>query len=421
MFGNNPAIAGSIRRNPTFRWLCAGSGLNSAGMQGEQVVLGLLVYQLTGSSAWVGISLALSFLPMLLIGVPAGALADRFDRRKVLIKTEFVLSLALALFAIFLASNRIGLSAALLMSVVSGSLRALHHPARLSFTGDISGNSGMVVALSFLGIVSRFGQLVGALFAGLIMEVFGPGMAYFALAFGHLIAAVCFIKTSIKSVSNPATDLLAETTTASKSLRYSIKEYVSLLFGSSTLMLLLIFASVIEIFGFSFATALPEIAVLRLSLDAGGLGFMHAARAAGGLFGAWLLSVLIIGQLGRLYLGVMAGFGLALCFLAFAPAFVSVLLCVALIAVFASSADILVQGMMQLCVPDALRGRAMGAWVVALGMGPIGHLELGLLISLFGVTIALLTNGIVLLFIGLIAWFFSKSVLAIKNHAHPDD
>jgi len=407
--------AANIRKNPVFQWLAAGSGLNSAGMQGEQVILGLLVYQLTGSSAWVGISLALSFAPMFLVGVPAGAMADRFDRRTVLIRSEIALTVALAVFALLLSLNAIGLAAALLMSILSGVLRSLHHPARLSFTGDIAGNSGMVVALSFLSIVTRFGQLLGALLAGIISEYYSPGAAYATLAFGHLLAIGCFIKTRHKTLDAQSSITFTQKPQQPTSVRAAISEYFQLLLTSNTLVLLIVFASFIEIFGFSFATALPEIAVERLSLDAGGLGFMHAARAVGGLFGALLLSALVVRQLGRLYLMLMVGFGIALTFLAVAPGLAIVLLCIATIAVFASTVDILVQGMLQLCVPDALRGRAMGAWVVALGVGPIGHLELGFLISVVGTTAALLTNGFALVAIGLSGWFFSKSIVAIRN------
>ncbi len=276
------SIRGNISHNPVFRWLACGSGLNSAGMQGEQVVLGLLVYQLTQSSAWVGISLALFFAPMLIVGVPAGALADRFDRRSVLIKTEIALFASLAVFAVLLVMGLAGLSAALLMSVLSGVLRSLHHPARLSYTGDIAGNSGMVAALSLLSIVTRFGQLLGALAAGLVSQHYGPGSAYAVLALGHLVALWCFVRThGNKTISHAVKHDQPETVTG------AIVEYLKLLKSSSTLMLLIVFASLIEVFGFSFATALPQIAVERLALDAGGLGLMHAARAAGGLLGAY--------------------------------------------------------------------------------------------------------------------------------------
>ena len=400
-------------KSADFRWLAFGSGLNSAGMQGEQVIIGLLVYRLTESSAWVGISLALFFAPMLLVGVPAGALADRYDRRAVLIWTECGLLALLVIFAGLLAIDIVGLGAALAISVLSGVLRSIHHPARLSYAGDIVERQQRLTTLSVLNIITRLGQLSGALVAGLISENFGSANAYLALATGHAVALLCFVAITRR---DSAAIIVADYENKSEvSFLNTILEYLRLLRSNVTILLLIIFASAIEIFGFSFATAMPEIAVERLQLSDGGLGIMHAVRSAGGLTGALILSTLIVYNIGKLYLWVMVGFGFALMLLAVAPDLHWVLLAVAVIAVFASAADVIVQSMLQNCVPDALRGRAMGAWVVALGMGPVGHLELGILMSTFGITAALASNGIVLLMIGLGALLLIPAIHTIRN------
>jgi len=307
-------------------------------MQGEQVIIGLLVYRLTGSSAWVGISLAIFFTPMLLVGVPAGALADRYDKRRVLIFTELALMTLLCAFGALLVMGKAALTAALIMSVLSGTLRSVHHPARLSFTGEISGKNGLVAALGLLSVVSRLGQLIGAVFTGAVALHLGDGIAYLILGLGHALALWCFIMTRSQSAT---------------------------------------------------------------------------ARAAGGLCGALLLSALLVRRLGTFYLGIFCGFGIALIGLGLAPQLKPVLFAIALVAVFASVSDILIQSMLQLCVPEAASGRAMGAWVVALGVGPLGHLALGWLISLFGTTAALVANG--MLMIGLAALLLGSSVMKIRN------
>lgn len=401
--------SGKPATNPAFRWLAAGGALNSAGMQGEQVVIGLLVYQFTGSSAWVGISLALFFAPMLLVGVPAGALADRYDRRRLLLFTEVALFALLFVFATLLLSGKVTLTTALLMSVLSGALRALHHPARLSLAGDIGGRGDIVAALGMLGVVSRCGQLLGAIAAGVAAELTGAGSAYLLLAAGHLLAVGCFFRISSQQ---PAIN-----TVQSETMGEAIGAYLRQLSVGGTVLFLIAFASIVEIFGFSFATALPEIAVDRLSLDAAGLGMMHASRATGGLCGALLLSLMVFNRLGSFFLCVMIGFGVALLVLALAPQLYTVLIAIALVAGFASATDILVQAMLQLSVPDHLRGRSMGAWVVALGMGPFGHLELGILISWFGTAIALGINGVILVLTGLLALAFCRTVTLIRSRS----
>ena len=397
-------------RNPVFRNLALGSSFNSAGWQGEQVILGLLAYQLTGASIWVGIVLALNFAPMFFVGVPAGVLADRFDRRWLLIRVEIVLVIALIAFALLLSQGGGALPAVLGMSVISGIVRSVHHPARLSYAGDMAGKGGMIGTLSLLSIVSRIGQLSGALIAGYVSEYVSPAAAYFILALAHVLAVYCFMQTTANRAG-----IERKGDAQTKSIPVAVLEYFRVIRSSHLLVLLIIFATLTEVFGFSFVTAMPEIAIDRLHAGANDLGLMHAFRNAGGLFGAIVVTLLTTKRLGLVYLVVLSAFGLALLMLGRVPTMPGVLLAVAMIAVFASASDILLQSMMQLSVPAELRGRAMGAWVVALGMGPLGHLELGLLISFLGTASALYFNGIVLLIIGVVGYLLVPSVRRIRD------
>ncbi len=396
-------------KSENFRRLSLGAALNSAGMQGEQVVLGYMIYQLTGSSAWVGVSLALFFAPMLFIGVPAGAIADRFDKRYVLVCTELALLTLLAGFAVLLWLEQIALTGALVMSALSGSLRSIHQPARLSYAGSIAGPQGLLAALGMLSITSRFGQLIGAVAAGTISQQSGAGAAYAALAFGHMLALLAFYKTQANQSSTSVNQ-------SSKSgIVHALTSGLTAMRTHTVLLMLVLLISLVEVFGFSFATALPEIAVERLAVGDAGLGTMHAMRAAGGLAGALLLSFVLPQKIGLLFLLVIIGFGAALFSLAIATQMVWVLVAIMLIALCASCIDILAQGMLQISVPPELRGRAMGAWVFALGLGPIGHLELGYLMSQLGTTTALLINSAVMVAIGVTAMLLVPAARTIRN------
>ena len=141
-----------------------------------------------------------------------------------------------------------------------------------------------------------------------------------------------------------------------------------------TLLMLIVVTAAVEVLGFSFATVLPELATDRLGVGAEGLGIMHAVRAAGGFAaGIALAGTLSFRRRGLAYLVVIYAFGLALIGLGFAPSYASILLAVLAVAALASASDVLTQSMMQLSVPDRLRGRAMGAWVFAIGSAPVGH------------------------------------------------
>ena len=380
-------------KNADFRRLAVGTMFTSAGFQGEQVVASMLLYQLTGSTVWVGVGLALSFIPMLLIGVPAGVTADHFDRRKLLPLIETGTLIAMSVAAWLFWTETPSVVPLLAMLLLTGSLRALHFPVRLSYAHDLVGAEQLVGALSLLSVVGRLGQLTGAVVAGFVMERYGPGQAFLVLAGAYVVSSLIF--TRLQARGGPQTERVRP------SLRENLREYIHELRHNPVLLRLALLASVVEIFGFSFATALPELASENLGVTAEGLGLLHGARSLGGLVaGLLLVRAGALRNYGVPYLCAMIGFGIALIALSQVTSLWFAMLACALIALFAAATDILVQSMMQMCVADHLRGRAMGAWVLALGAGPIGHLELGLIVAWSGAVVGLALNGAALIVCG---------------------
>ena len=121
---------------------------------------------------------------------------------------------------------------------------------------------------------------------------------------------------------------------------------------------------------------------------------MNGIGSLGGILGIVFLSVKgDIGRKGVLYLLAILAFGIGLLLLGFAANFLLVLLVLALLNAVMAITDTLSQGLMQLAVPNELRGRAMGSWLLGLGAGPIGTLQMGALASV-GVVLALSVNGL---------------------------
>jgi MFS family permease len=380
-----------------YRKLWAGVVLSQQGMSGEQVVLGLLVFQLTGSTAWVGVMLAVYFLPFFVFGIISGAISDRLDRRSLLRRVEAVIAINMIVFAFVLAMDVATLWVMLAFTLVSGVLRALHQPARLSYAYDIVGGDNVVSGLGLLNLGSRTGQLIGALAAGLVMNRFGGASAFAVLAIGHGLAFIFFLRLRAAGKAAPKQHV---------PLRQNIREYLSELQANHLLLTLLVATALVEILGFSFATALPELATIRLDLGADGLGMMHAARAVGGMIaGLGLTFMGAMRRRGDAFIGVIFAFGASLMLLSADSPLIVTLVIISIVACAAAASDVLTQSMMQLSVPNALRGRAMGVWVLAIGFAPLGHLEMGALAELLGPGTALLVNGAALITLGLIIAF----------------
>ena len=377
-----------------YRNLWAGAAFNQQGMSGEQVVLGLLVFQFTHSTAWVGVMLAVYFLPFFVFGIVSGAVADRLDRRSLLRRVEALIAINMIIFAFVLAMDLAALWVIIVFTLITGSLRALHQPARLSYAYDIVGGDKVVSGLGLLNLGSRTGQLIGALAAGAMMDRYGGPATLLVLASGHGLAFMFFLR--LRAAGKAAV-------TEHVPLRQNIREYVLELRDNRLLLMLVAVTASVEIFGFSFATVLPELATTRLNLGADGLGMMHAARAVGGMIaGLGLTFMDALQRRGLAYIGVIFAFGASLMLLSADSPLMATLAAVAIVAGAAAASDILTQSMMQLAVPNELRGRAMGVWVLAIGFGPLGHLEMGGLAAMLGPGPALLANGVALVAVGLV-------------------
>lgn len=376
-----------------YRRLWFGAAFNQQGMAGEQVLFGLLAYQVTQSTAAVGVVLGIYFVPFFVFGMVSGAIADRIDRRRLLRGIEVAIALNLCTFSAILSAGPDLLWPIAAFALTGGALRALHQPVRVSYAYDIVGDQRIVAALGLLNIGSRTGQLVGALVAGTVMDRLGAPAALLAIAAGHGVAALLFLRLRSAGIG---------AVTEHAPLRQNLQEYVAELRRNRILLLLVAVTAAVEVFGLSFITALPELATARLAAGADGLGLLHAARAFGGIVAG--LALALTGGMrerrGVVYLWVIIGLGGGLLSLSAESPLAVTLAAVFLVAGLAAASDVLTQSMMQVSVDNALRGRAMGVWVLAVGFGPLGHLEIGLLAEQTGVAGALFVNGLVLLALG---------------------
>ena len=173
--------------------------------------------------------------------------------------------------------------------------------------------------------------------------------------------------------------------------------YIRFLRQNRTLLVLMCLASITEVFGFTHMTLLPVFAKEVLGVGPVGLGYLTAVRQAGGLLGLALLANLKDYRRKGLLMFLIAGaFGVGLMAFSVSSALVYFIVVLAAVNACAMSVDTLYKTLMQTNVPDEQRGRAMGSWVLSIGVGPVGHLGVGGLATALGAQGALLVNGAVL-------------------------
>ncbi|MBM3939892.1 MAG: MFS transporter [SAR202 cluster bacterium] len=381
--GASPAL-----RVRDFRLLWSSGVFLGVSNAGQQVVVGWLVLQMTGDSRLVGVTLAIYFLPLLLFGLPAGALADWLDRRRMLRAIEAGLAVTYLGMGLLVGSGEAQLWHLLAMTFAAGAFTAMVQPVRLSFSYDIVGRHDFLPGLGLLNVGQRLGNLGGALVAGRISDAWGPEFALFALAAGHAIALGLLLLIRTPGLASGQ---------AQPILR-NFRDYAREIRVNRTLMLFVALTGAVEIFGFSFATALPALVRDVLDGDEADLGALHAFRAIGSILASiGLAAVGDIRQKGRAYLLILYAFGLSTVLLGLSPMFAAAAVTLTVVAGASALSDIFTQSLMQLSVRDHLHGRAMGAWIFALGTAPLGHLQMGFLAGIIGVGAALIVNGVALL------------------------
>jgi Major Facilitator Superfamily len=365
--------------------------LNSIGMMGETVTLGWLALELTNSPFMVGVAMAMRMLPLFFVGVPAGVLADRFPRHRLLMLTGAGQALTASVLGVLALRGRVGVAHVLLLTLAAGVFRGVEHAARQSYTHDVVGPAALMNGFAVLGVAMRSGWLLGSLGAGAIIAHLGSGAAYLGVAVTFLAGGAALL-----AASTPP----RRATAGGDSVWRSMTTFVGVVRANRIVLVLMTFTAGAEVLGFSHQALLPSLARDVLHAGPEGLGSLNAARSAGGILALVAVSARSspLGG-GAFFVAVLIAFGTSLVALGLAPhvvGLVGVVVVLVLVNAVGALADLLAQSLLQLSVPGQLRGRAGGAWVVAIGLAPLGQLQIGALASLFGVSIAFGVTGLAL-------------------------
>jgi hypothetical protein len=295
------------------------------------------------------------------------------------------MALALTLLGTLTVLGRVTVASVLAITFFVGCARALQQVTQQVHAHDLVGAARLTHALGALGIAQRLGGLTGALLAGRLIGQLGPAVAYLAAAAACLTATLVLPRRSAHPVHASA---------AATSVWRGLSSFFQAARAERRLPALMALTAAGEVLGFSHQAVLPSLARDILHVGPEGLGAMNASRQAGGIVA--MLCVGRLSQLGGLtsiFVTALGVFGVGVAALGLAPGYGSVLLVLTLINAVGATCDVLGQSLMQQAVPAALRGRASGAWVVAIGVGPVGQFQIGALVSWIGVTAALGASG----------------------------
>ena len=391
----------SAVRHRNFRLYWIGQIVSLVGTWMQSVSQPWLVLLLGGTPIQLGAVLALQFAPSLALAPLGGVIADRVDKRRLLLVTQSVAAIqAAALFGLTV-TGLIQIWEIMLLALALGFVNALDMPVRQSFAAELVPREDLINAITLNSASFNLARVIGPAIAGIALALYGPAFNFAINAvsyFGVLIALLRMDPAAMQPIVRP--EQLA-------TIRLSLAEGVRYALRTPTVLWPLVLLGGIGLFGMNFQTLLPLFARYTLHLDADGFGALCAAMGLGSLIGS--LSLAFIGSR-RPLVGMILGGGTA--FAAFEVALGlsrTTLVAFPAIVLVGLSSMLMVNTiniMVQRSVPDALRGRVMALYVtVFAGSTPIGGLLAGAVAQTWGPPAGFLVGaGASTVFIGLVAW-----------------
>lgn len=367
-------------------------------MQGT--TLPYLAYRLTGSSFDLGLIGMAGTIPTLFLALPAGVLVERLDKRKTVIILQVVMMLQAFALAALTLSGHIRLDHILLLSLLMGVANAIEITARQSMLIELVGKERLPNAIALQATIFNAARVIGPSMIApflLFIETSGEGWAFFANGVSYIVVIVglFFAHTPYKSQQPPKQlDFVAD-----------FKEGFRYIFASPAIGLLIVMASIIGLVGFPFTQQMPAIAKEMLA-QAGDLekdiafrnSLLYSSLGIGALAAAILLAVFNPRAKGRLLLAGQAAFILGLIVVSQIRQVNFALPVIVIVGWGMVSQLATMNTLIQLHVPNELRGRVFSVYLWALqGVAPFGSLLVGWMSEHWGVANAALACGLLCL------------------------
>ncbi len=367
-----------------YRLFFFGQLVSVTGTWMQTVAQSWLVLNLTGSGIDLGITVALQFLPMLLFGLWGGMLADRYDKRTLLIAAQVASALlAFTLFAL-VATDAVELWMVYVLAFLGGVATMVDMPTRQSFVIEMVGPDDIPNAVGLNSAMYNTGRILGPAAAGVTISTLGIAPAFLANALSYfaVIVALLAMRTDELHRRAPAERRRGEVRAG---LRYA--------WTDPTLRSTLFLVGVLGMFGFNFIVVLPLLARFTFEGGAGLYGVFTALMAAGSLAGALFAASRLRPTRRRL---ISSGVAFGVLLLATAAAPTVWLTCVLLVAVGAAVMLFLATAntTLQLNSDPAMRGRVMALYgLLFLGTTPAGAPLLGWISEAWGPRYGLALGG----------------------------
>jgi MFS family permease len=376
-----------------FRILWSGAFTSTVGTWMQKVAQSWLVLSLTGSSFFLGLDDFLAQLPILLFTLIGGVIADRYDRRRLLIASQYVQMSTAFILTALVYWHVVQLWHILTLSFITGFAQAFGGPAYQSLIPSLVQRKDLPNAIALNSIQFNLARVFGPLLAGATLAALGTAMCFALNGVSFLVVIVALMSLSVKHIPP----------TTRQRMRDELRGGIEYARSQPAIIALTILGFVTTFLGLPLLTLLPVFAKSVFHGDVGRYTEMMAFSGIGAVLGALIVAWLgKFRHMGLATLIVQVAFGFLLVAFSLSRTFwlSNLILFVAggaLIAVFSFTASLV-----QLIVPDQLRGRVVSIYMVAFRGGmPLGGLAAGTLASVTSAPTALACGGSLLIVVAL--------------------
>jgi MFS family permease len=379
----------SALRYRDYRLVWFGAFMSTTGTWMQTVAQAWVVYSLTGSALLLGFDAFLSTGPMLIFSLFGGVIADRMERRKIMLASQYLqMSFAFVL-AFLLWTQTVKIWHIFLLSFLTGSAQSFSGPAYASLLPLLVKREDVPNAIAMNSMQFNLARVIGPVLGGLALTAWGPSACFAVngLSFVAVIIAYLIIRTPIIRGSGETKGMMEE-----------MREGFRFVISRRTLLLLTFLSFAGTFLGMPIITFLPVVAKVIFAAGPKAYTYLLSAYGVGSVIGA--LFVAASGHApkkGRLALMLQLAFATLLVAFALSRAFP-----LSLLIAFGAGACIvgvisLYSSLVQLATTDSMRGRVMSIFMLAFRGGmPLGNLLAGFVAQRWSITVALLMNGVVL-------------------------
>lgn len=353
-------------RYKNFRRLFPASLLSNIGSWAQFVAQDWLVLELTGSAFVLSIVTMLQLLPGLFFSIPSGVLADRFNKRKILITTNLIGMFSAAVLGLLVVSDSVAIWHVMLLALLLGVSNAIDGPVRQAFNSEVVGPENVANAVALISANVNVARMVGPAAAGLLITAFGTGPAFLINAFSFVYMAAVLLGMHTNELYKP---VVVESARPFKEGLDFLRQRPDL---QATLLMIFVAAG----FGLNFNFLNAVMAKNVFMLDATGFGLLGTAAGIGSLSAALISTRLEHLRTPKFVAQASIGFGLILSVAAWMPNVWGYAALLPFVGFGVLLTMIAGNGVMQANTDVQLRGRVLGWFMLAFN-APLGQPILG--------------------------------------------